>query len=180
MLTCPRTDGSYRDHVTSGYFVRLAQARDSANIARIHVESWRQTYRCLMKDEVLDDPEFPIRRERMWSAILTDPQYADRTAAVAESAGQIVGIAMTGPPRDDDATWVRQLYVLYLLSEHQGTGVAARLVAAVLDETSSAALWVADPNPRAQAFYAKVGFRPDGTTQVEDGVREIRMTRPGI
>jgi predicted GNAT family N-acyltransferase len=38
-------------------------------------------------------------------------------------------------------------------------------------------LWVADPNPRAQAFYRKQGFVADGTVQVEDGVREIRMIR---
>ena len=48
---------------------------------------------------------------------------------------------------------------------------------AVVDPGSSAALWVADPNPRAQAFYRKHGFVPDGTIQVEDGVREIRMVR---
>ena len=39
------------------------------------------------------------------------------------------------------------------------------------------ALWVADPNPRAQAFYRKHGFVADGRAQVEGGVREIRMVR---
>jgi hypothetical protein len=39
------------------------------------------------------------------------------------------------------------------------------------------ALWVADPNPRAQAFYRKHGFVADGTIQVEGGVLEIRMVR---
>ena len=39
------------------------------------------------------------------------------------------------------------------------------------------ALWVADPNPRAQAFYRKHGFVADGSAQVEGGVREIRMVR---
>ena len=42
---------------------------------------------------------------------------------------------------------------------------------------SPAALWVADPNPRAQAFYRKHGFVADGTARFEDGVREIRMVR---
>jgi hypothetical protein len=40
-----------------------------------------------------------------------------------------------------------------------------------------AALWVADPNPRAQAFYRKHGFAADGTARSEDGVQEIRMAR---
>lgn len=160
------------------YQIRQARPQDCARIAQVHVEAWKQAYRGLMRNEVLDDPEFVTRRKRMWNAILTDPKYADRSPAVAERDGQIVGIAMTGPPSDDDATWDRQLYVLYLLHDHHGSGVAAELVRNVLNPSESAALWVADPNPRAQAFYAKIGFRPDGTTQLEDGVREIRMRRP--
>ncbi|MGH3304716.1 MAG: hypothetical protein ACRDOK_24195 [Streptosporangiaceae bacterium] len=31
------------------------------------------------------------------------------------------------------------------------------------------------PNPRAQAFYRKHGFVSDGTAQVEDRVRQIRV-----
>ncbi|NHN54775.1 GNAT family N-acetyltransferase [Calidifontibacter sp. DB0510] len=146
-------------------------------MARVHVTSWQQTYRGLMRDEVLDDPDFVTRREAMWRRSLTDPQYADRQTAVLEHDGDLVGIAMTAPPGDDDATWSRQLYVLYVLAEHHGSGAARSLVEAVLPPDTSAALWVADPNPRAQAFYAKLGFRPDGTDLVDDGVREIRMVR---
>jgi predicted GNAT family N-acyltransferase len=36
---------------------------------------------------------------------------------------------------------------------------------------------VADPNPRAQAFYRKNGFVADGTVKIEDDVRDIRMVR---
>ena len=164
--------------LTSNYQVRRARAADVDAIAYVHVEAWRETYRGQMSDDVLDDPAFIPRRRRMWDAILTDPQYADRTTAVAEVDGQIVGIALTGPPREDGAAWERQLYLLYLLRAHHGSGAAEDLVGAVLDSATSACLWVADPNPRAQAFYAKTGFTPDGTTTVEDGVREIRMTRP--
>lgn len=52
-----------------------------------------------------------------------------------------------------------------------------RLLEAVVDPEKSAALWVADPNPRAQAFYRKHGFVADETAQVEGGVREIRVVR---
>jgi predicted GNAT family N-acyltransferase len=51
------------------------------------------------------------------------------------------------------------------------------LLEAVIDSAEPAALWVADPNPRAQAFYRKHGFAADGTARFEDGVREIRMVR---
>ena len=68
-------------------------------------------------------------------------------------------------------------YVLYVYAADPGTGAGRALLEAVIDPSESAALWVADPNPRAQAFYRKHGFVADGTTQVEGGVREIRMVR---
>ena len=166
--------------MTLSYRTRLARPRDATSIAQVHVESWKQAYRGLMSDEILDDPEFPARRKRMWEAILTDPQYADRAAAVAEQNGAIVGIALTCPPEDADATWDRQLAVLYVLQDHHGSGIAARLVDTALNRSESAALWVADPNPRAQAFYSKIGFCPDGVTRIDDGVHELRMTRPAL
>ena len=67
--------------------------------------------------------------------------------------------------------------MLYVYAADHGTGVGGALLEAVIDPAESAALWVADPNPRAQAFYRKHGFVADGTAQVGDGVREIRMVR---
>jgi predicted GNAT family N-acyltransferase len=78
---------------------------------------------------------------------------------------------------DAGAAWARQLYVLYVYAADHGTGAGPALLEAVVDPEESAALWVADPNPRAQAFYRRHGFVADGTAQVEDGVREIRMVR---
>ncbi|WP_233579390.1 GNAT family N-acetyltransferase [Verrucosispora sp. FIM060022] len=132
-----------------------------------------------MSDSVLDDPGFPAVRERFWTAALTDKRYRENRAAVAEREGEVVGIAMSGPPPDAAAAWTRQLYVLYVLAADHGRGAGRALLQAVIDPTESAALWVADPNPRAQAFYRKHGFVADGTVQVEDGVREIRMVRDG-
>lgn len=146
-------------------------------MARVQVRCWQETYRGLMSDEMLDDPGFPAARKRFWTAAITDERYRDNRVAVAERDGDLIGIAMSGPPLDTGAAWARQLYVLYLLAAHHGTGAGAALLEAVIDERESAALWVADPNPRAQAFYRKHGFVADGLAQIEDGVREIRMVR---
>jgi len=146
-------------------------------MARLHVRCWQEAYRELMSDAVLDDPGFPAARERMWTAVLTDERYRQNRAAVAIRDDELVGIAMSGPPEDLTAAWTSQLYVLYVQAADHGTGAGQALLDAVIDPAESAALWVADPNPRAQAFYRKHGFAPDGTAQVEDGVREIRMVR---
>jgi GNAT superfamily N-acetyltransferase len=147
-------------------------------MARVNVRCWQETYRGLVPDAVLDDPGFTAARERFWTAALTDERYRENRVVVAERHGELVGIAMSGPPLDDAASWARQLYVLYVYAAHHGTGAGRALLEAVVDPGESAALWVADPNPRAQAFYRKHGFVADGATQVdEDGVRDIRMVR---
>ena len=159
--------------------VRTAVADDVPQIARLHVETWRETYRGLMSDQILDDPGFLSRRELFWAAAITDPLYARNRIAVAERAGDLVGIAMAGPPADADAPWPSQLYVLYTYASVYGLGAGAVLLDTVVTPATAACLWVADPNPRAQAFYGKQGFVPDGTVQVTDGVREMRMVRTG-
>lgn len=164
--------------MSSRVTVRAARAEDAPAMARMQVQSWRDTYRGLMRDEVLDDPTFVQRREQFWIAALTDEKYAQNRAAVAEHDGAIVGVAMSGPPLEE-ATSTVQLYILYVSVAHHGHGVGLELLNAVVQPAESACLWVADPNPRAQAFYIKHGFRPDGADTVADGVREIRMARPG-
>jgi GNAT superfamily N-acetyltransferase len=157
--------------------VRPARVEDAAQMARVNVRCWQETYRGLMSDEVLDDPGFLAARERFWTAALTDERYRENRVAVAERDGDLIGIAMSGPPLDPGATWARQLYVLYVYAADHGTNAGPSLLEAVVDPQESAALWVADPNPRAHAFYRKHGFVADGTAQVEEGVREIRMVR---
>lgn len=149
-------------------------------MARVNVRCWQETYRGLMPDAVLDDPGFQTARERVWTAALTDERYRDNRAAVAERGRELVGIAVSGPPRDAEATWSREIYVLYVLAADHGTGAGAALLQAVLEPEESAALWVADPNPRAQAFYRKHHFIADGTAQVQRGIREIRMVRTHV
>jgi ribosomal protein S18 acetylase RimI-like enzyme len=169
--------GARPDDRTRARRVRPARVEDVAQMARVNVRCWQETYRGLVPDAVLDDPGFLAARERFWTAVLTDERYHQNRVAVAERDGELLGIAMSGLPLDAAAASVRQLYVLYVRAAHHGTGVGQALLEAVVDPGEPAALWVADPNPRAQAFYRKHGFVADGTAQVEEGVREIRMVR---
>ena len=163
--------------VGSSLVVRPARVRDVRQIARVHVRCWQETYRGLMPDAVPGDPGFPAARVRMWTEVLTSGRYRRNRVAVAGRDGELAGIAMSGPPEDAAAAWTRQLYVLYVCAADHGTGAGRALLDAVVDPEESAALWVADPNPRAQAFYRKHGFVADGSSQVEGAVREVRMVR---
>lgn len=173
-FSCQRDE--YWREMSINFEVRRAEPADAPSMARFHVDTWRETYRGLMGDAVLDDPALLDWRERFWDAALTDPRYEQNTVAVASHEGTLIGIAMSGPS-PDDADEPQQLYVLYAHAAFHGSGVGTALLDAVIDPTSSAALWVADPNPRAQAFYRKNGFVTDGAVKIEHDVREIRMVR---
>lgn len=156
--------------------VRRAEPADAPSMAKVHVDTWRETYRGLMSDAALDDPALLSRRERFWVAALTDRKYSKNTAAVASFQGSLIGIAMSGPclDRADEA---QQLHLLYAYAAFHGSGVGAALLDAVIDPNAPAALWVADSNPRAQAFYRKTGFVADGAVKIGEDVREVRMVR---
>ena len=87
---------------------------------------------------------------------------------------------MSGLPEDATAAWTRQLYVLYVYAADHGTGAGRALLEAVIGATEPTALWVADPNPRAQAFYRKWGFSECGAHVFQLGTdpqRDILMKR---
>ena len=110
--------------------------------------------------------------------VLTSGRYRQNRVAAAGRDDELAGIAMSGPPGDAAAAaWTRQLSVLYVYAAGHGTGAGRALLEAVIDPAEPAALWVADPSPRAQAFYRKHGFAADGTARSGDEVREIRMVR---
>ncbi|WP_298462393.1 GNAT family N-acetyltransferase [uncultured Cellulomonas sp.] len=157
--------------------VRSARLDDAFALARVHVGTWRETYRGVMRDVVLEAPDFIARREQFRTTVLSDARF-DGGVAVAERDDEIVGIALAGPATGDDARRVTQLYVLYTYLAVHGSGVGSALLAAVFNERTSSALWVAEPNSRAHAFYRKHGFVRDGTIKVDDGVLEVRMVRP--
>lgn len=156
--------------------VRRAEPADALDMAKVHVDTWRETYRGLMSDSELDDPGLLEWREKFWTAALTDPRYEKNNVAVALHDNRLIGIAMSGPSSDLPEE-PQELYVLYAYASSHGSGVGAALLDAVIRPSAPAVLWVADPNPRAQAFYRKNGFIADGAVKVEDGVRDIRMVR---
>lgn len=82
---------------------------------------------------------------------------------VADKAGKLVGFAMASQLDD-----VAELAAIHLHPDHQGSGLAGRLHDAILEvmrqwRCRSTFLWVVVGNERAQAFYRKRGWTPDGT-----------------
>jgi ribosomal protein S18 acetylase RimI-like enzyme len=162
----------YGDRVISPV-VRPSAPGDAEGIAVVHVTSWRETYAHLLSPAFLAGIDV-ADRTRMWRrATERDPSRIH----VAEADGDIVGFAAVRRPADGPRAL--ELAVLYLLAAHHGSGLGQALLdASVGDEP--AFCWVAEDNPRARAFYARNGFRPDGERNVVEeweGLAEVRLVR---
>ncbi|MBL0706112.1 GNAT family N-acetyltransferase [Sinomonas sp. JC656] len=156
---------------------------DAEAILAVKDACWREAYAHLLPPEFLahglgGDPQ---RTER-WRQLLAH-DAAGRFALVRRR-GRVVGFAGAGPARaEDDPPRVddlRELYTAYVLTEMYGTGAARAVVDRVLGR-GPAILWVFEDNPRARAFYAKLGFAPDGAGKLDEiggrRLSEIRLAR---
>lgn len=165
------------------YEIREPGLDDVEGFAALHVRVWQETYRGIMDDEVVDALAVETFRP-MWYAVAnayaTGAVAADgRAVRVALLDGEPVGFVMVGPARDEQAPAPRQVWSLNVAPEHQGSGIAQRL----LDEAFGPGpgyLWVAEGNERAIRFYDRNGFALDGAAAQDqhDGVTELRMVRP--
>ncbi|GAA5165110.1 GNAT family N-acetyltransferase [Ornithinimicrobium tianjinense] len=165
----------------TAYTVRTPQMEDVEGFAQLHVRVWQETYRGMMDDEALDAMTVESFRPMWYSVAKAYAQEAvpddGRAIKLALLGEEPAGFAMAGPAREAEAPSERQLWSLNVAPEHQGSGIAQRLLEEVLGE-GPAYLWVARGNARAIRFYERNGFALDGTSDLRpDGMTELRMVR---
>lgn len=151
--------------------IRTAEVQDAAEIARVHVASWREAYAGIVPADYLAALE-PGARQAEWADHLRNgPRDGVRTW-VAWGEGRVLGFASLGASRDEDAGRNEQeIYSIYLDPGMWGRGVARDLLRTVLGEIKPpvpVSLWVLADNERAQHFYRRHGFSPDGTERMHE------------
>lgn len=110
--------------------LREARVEDAGEIARIHLDAWREAYAGLLPAEVLAAVGYD-EQELRWVGILgrQDPQ---EVVVVAEDPfARLVGFAAGGPERTGHAAYRGELYAVAVVPEYRRRGLGARLVAAV-------------------------------------------------
>lgn len=161
---------------TSSVTVRVAVPEDAEAIATVHVRAWQEAYAHLLPAAFLEALDPRDRLER-WRRIIDEPLIA---VCVAEVNAAVVGWATAGPGREAEAVRPLELEGIYVLAGAHGSGAGQGLLDAVIDDRP-AFLWVAEHNPRAEAFYRRNGFRRDGTVKHEPvaqhSITAVRMVR---
>lgn len=137
--------------------IRPAHPRDSEQIARTYVASWRATYQGILPSSYLAGLSVE-RSAYLVRMALSDPQSL---CLIAEEGHGVVGYAFAGPERTHDPVYRAELYDLYLLPEVQRQGLGKQLLAEMarrLDQARFYALrvWVLALNP-SRHFYEKRG-----------------------
>ena len=140
--------------------IRKAAIEDASAIAAVHVAAWKETYRGIVADEVLDNLSIQ-RRTEQWINSLSDETHAYHQAFVAEVDGQVVGFSNFGTPQIKDSGFDGELFAIYILKSAHKMGVGRMLVQAVVNGLremgySSMMVWVLKDNP-ARGFYERLG-----------------------
>ncbi len=159
--------------------VRPATIVDAPAIARVHVDSWRTTYRGIVPQHILDELKYE-EREQLWRRALS-PGSRSFVYVAEDESGQVVGFASGGPAREDAPNHAGELYAIYLLQEHQGKGIGRWLFEAVVQELvnrglNSMAIWVLADNP-ACGFYEAMGGRK--VYERQEDIRGVMLQEVG-
>ena len=166
----------------SSILIRPARAGDAEAIARVRLDSWRETYRGMIPQAYLDAMKLEQSRA-LWEKVLT----AGSTAVsifVAERGAEIVGFGSGNRLAEPKHRFDAELSAVYVRSEFQRAGIGRRLVAETafaLSQRDRGAggliVWVIAGNKGARAFFERMGaelvveqaFQWDGMHLVEAG-----------
>lgn len=166
--------------------VRVATSADAYAVARVHVRSWQAAYQGLIDRDYLESltPETWARRYTFGRVGLRVP-----STLVAVDSGGVYGLATTGLSRDDDLPNFGELMAIYVDPDYLGMGIGRLLIAAARQRlrvlgVGGAALWVLRENTRAQRFYERDGWQPDGASRTGSygggSVAEARYRRTPV
>ncbi|MGC1310161.1 MAG: GNAT family N-acetyltransferase [Phormidesmis sp.] len=156
--------------------IREATHSDIAAITRVHVDTWRTTYRGIVPDENLANLSYE-RRENGWHHIFNHASEDGNFTYVAEEETGIVGFANGGVERTDDPIYKGELMAIYILENHQGQGIGRCLFQMVTGRLhrlniNSMLVWVLVDNPACQ-FYAALGGKPVHEKDLEIGGKSL-------
>ena len=87
-----------RDEVS----IRKTGIEDIAGIAKVHVDTWKCTYKGIVSDEFLNDLSYEKTEKRM--EVLYNETYKN-CLTVLDANGRIIGFAVYGPQRESNTEY---------------------------------------------------------------------------
>lgn len=145
-----------------GLFVRSALRDNAADIARIFVDSWRDSYAGLLPATYL--VRLSERRQTLlWQHEIAHPGPHGGVVVAEHDDYGVIGFASFGPARDRAIGYDGEVYTLYVDPNHVGRGAGQALMNAAFarlfaEGFRSGVVWALKGNP-ARYFYESRGGR---------------------
>jgi ribosomal protein S18 acetylase RimI-like enzyme len=143
---------------------RQAQITDQQQIALLHADSWRRTYRGLFSDAFLDH-DADADRLQIWAQRLTSPSD-QQCVFVAEEQARVRGFICLY--RHDDPQWGSLIDNLHVAHDCRRQGIGRQLMTQAFGWLAQTAgdcgvyLWVMENNSTARRFYETLGANNAG------------------
>jgi len=164
--------GPHRSDLTEPLVIRRAGPTDAAAIARVYVDSWRESYQGQLPPSYLAKLDYSAF-ERHWRQTFA----ARGWAFVATEGDRVVGIASGGRARRQNLA-SGEVYVLYVQADRQGRGIGRGLFDACHFELAKRGhagtlVWVLASNP-ARHFYEHLGGKRVAENTLAIGGTRVR------
>ncbi|MFJ3388977.1 MULTISPECIES: GNAT family N-acetyltransferase [unclassified Lysinibacillus] len=105
--------------------IRQANIEDAQGIGKVHVDSWRTTYKGILPDDFLNNLSYE-QRTMLWKKNISD---ATSYVLVAENEqDEIIGFATGGTRKTNSVPNATDLTSIYLLEEYHGKGIGKQLL----------------------------------------------------
>ncbi|MEO8300283.1 MAG: GNAT family N-acetyltransferase [Rhizomicrobium sp.] len=146
-----------------GLTVRTARPEDAADLARIYIESWQDTYAGVISHTLLSAMSLRTHTTR-WQATIRSMEKNTGVVLVAEDAGfGAVGLCSLGKARDSGCGYDGEVYTLYVDPAFLARGVGRALLASAFEtfkdrKLRSCLIWAHARN-NACFFYEAMGGR---------------------
>lgn len=154
------------------FIVRPATAADVPGIARVHIDSWRTSYKGVVPDSYLAGLNY-ADRETSWKRNL-----AHRYLLVAERQDKVQGFVSGLASREPELGYSAELAAIYLYQDQQGAGMGRVLFNALVQQFKEDGhrrmhLWVLADNLSACGFYQRMGGQKFTEKTIEIGGKQL-------
>lgn len=166
------------------YALRLAVAADAEALAVVHINSWREIYKDVFPERVLEELN-AARHAAYWRSLVA---AAPGGTVVCEREGTVMGfLSLAAAAGGDSRESAGEITSIYLDPQQWRRGYGAALMRWALSQAESRGWrrvisWSLRENRHARAFYESMGFHPDGASKTGhlgerfSGVKERYVT----
>jgi L-amino acid N-acyltransferase YncA len=155
--------------------MRRANEHDALGIAKVHIKSWKETYKGIISQDYLDSLNVEDRL-KLWEKGLSQKSNASPVFVAVDAEEKIVGFASFGKERTGKFEADGELYAVYILQEYKRNKLGMKLlvegVTDLLNQNyTSMLVWVLEGNP-SRKFYESLNPRKAGEEWVKIDDRE--------